>query len=56
MDFVGTGAGVAELYKKGSMQHRVGNAIFTHMLWRVVSRGKRRRLFKDGQWAGNEIT
>jgi hypothetical protein len=44
MDFVGTGAEAAEL--KGVVNATSsGNGSPTHMFWKVVSRGMRRRLF-----------
>ena len=44
MDFVGTGAEAAEL-KEVVNAIPSGNRSLTHMLWKVFSRGMRRRLF-----------
>ena len=44
MDFVGTGAEAAELKEVVNAIPR-GDRSPTHMLWKVVSRGMRRRLF-----------
>ena len=46
MDFVGTGAEAAEL-KEGVVVNAIPseNRSPTHMLWKILSRGMRRRLF-----------
>ena len=55
MDFVGTGAEAAEL--KGVVNTMaVGNRSGTHMLWKVIGRGMRRRLFEGKTVSGWEVT
>ena len=49
MDFVGTGAEAAKL-KKVVNAMAVGNRSRTHMLWKVIGRGMRRRLLDVSKW------
>ena len=49
MDFVGTGAEAAKL-KKVVNAMAVGNRSGTHMLWKVIGRGMRRRLLDVSKW------
>lgn len=55
MDFVGTGAEASEL-KEVVSAIPSGNRSPTHMLWKVVSRGVRRRLFARRTVSGWEVT
>jgi hypothetical protein len=55
MDFVGTGAEAAKL-KEVVSAIQSGDRSPTHMLWEVVSRGMRRRLFAERTVSEWEVT